>query len=75
MSKRGRVHGLTAIRVEGGLFPYDFVERIAQRQAPRQRDSDYGLSRSLELREELARYWRIANDLYSAFSERRQRRP
>src|SRR5690606_19672598 len=28
---------------------------------------------SLDLKEELARYWRIANDLYSAFAERRQR--
>lgn len=74
MRRNRRAGGFTAIRVEGGLFPYDFVQRVAQRQATQQSDADYGVSRSLDLKEELARYWRIANDLYSAFVERRQRK-
>ena len=74
MRRNRRAGGFTAIRVEGGLFPYDFVDRVAQRQATQQSDGDYGVSRSLDLKEELARYWRIANDLYSAFVERRQRK-
>src|SRR5690606_23460445 len=73
MRRDRRARGFVAIRVEGGLFPYDFVEQVAQRQMPRQADADYGVSKSLDLKEELARYWRIANDLYSAFAERRQR--
>ena len=35
-----------------------------------QTSSDYGISKSLAIKEELARYWRIASDLYSTYSER-----
>ena len=35
--------------------------------------ADYGLSKSLALKEEIARYWRIAGDLYARYAERRVR--
>ena len=56
-------HGFTAIRIEGGLLPPEFLQNIAALEASRQTGADYGLSRSLALKEELARYWRIAGDL------------
>ena len=51
-------------------MPPDFLQAIAGLDAPRQASSDYGISKSLAIKEELARYWRIASDLYAAYAER-----
>ncbi len=67
-------HGFTALKIEGGILPPEFLHTVATLEAPRQTGADYGLSKSLEIKEELARYWRIANDLYGCHSERRHRR-
>ena len=74
MARTRRSHGFTALRIEGGILPPDFLQAVAALEAPRQTGADYGLSKSLALKEELARYWRIANDLYTRYSERRARR-
>ncbi len=66
--------GFTALRVEGGILPPEFLQSVAALEAPRQAGPDYGLSRSLAIKEELARYWRIGNDLYGSYAERRPRR-
>ena len=63
--------GFTALRVEGGILPPEFLQSVAALEAPRQAGPDYGLSRSLAIKEELARYWRIGNDLYGRYAERR----
>ena len=70
MARTRRSHGFTALKVEGGILPPDFLQTIAELDAPRQASSDYGISKSLAIKEELARYWRIASDLYSAYAER-----
>lgn len=62
--------GLTAVRVVGALLPPAFLETIASLAAKQQSGADYGLSRSLVLKDEIARYWRIANDLYAGYKER-----
>ena len=66
--------GFTALKIEGGILPSEFLHAVAALEAPRQTGADYGLSKSLAIKEELARYWRIANDLYGRYSERRPRR-
>ena len=66
--------GFTALKIEGGILPSEFLHAVATLEAPRQTGADYGLSKSLAIKEELARYWRIANDLYGSYSERRPRR-
>ena len=66
-------HGFTALRIEGGILPPEFLRTIASLDAPKQTGTDYGLFKSLEIKEELARYWRIANDLYSRYRECRDR--
>ena len=73
MARTRRSHGFTALKIEGGILPPEFLQAIAALEAPRQAGNDYGLSKSLALKEELARYWRIANDLYARYSERRAR--
>ena len=70
MARTRRSHGFTALKVEGGILPPDFLQTIAELEATSQASSDYGISKSLAIKEELARYWRIASDLYSAYAER-----
>lgn len=72
MSKNKRAHGLTAVRVEGGLLPPDFLRAIAAQEATYQTDADYRVTRSLRLKDELGRYWRIARDLWATYQQRRQ---
>ena len=74
MARTRRNHGFSAIRIEGGLLPPEFVHNIAALEAPRQAGTDYGLSKSLALKEEIARYWRISNDYFLRYSERCVRR-
>ena len=73
MARTQQSHGFTALRVEGGILPPDFLQEILHRKASQQADSDYGLSKSLVLKDELARYWRIGNDIYANYAERKQR--
>jgi hypothetical protein len=73
MARNRKSSGFTAIRIEGGILPPEFLAVIAGSQAKHQAGGDYGLSRSLSLKDELARYWRIAGDLYTAYAERRDR--
>ena len=74
MARARRSHGFTALKIEGGILPPEFLRAIAALEAPQQAGADYGLSKSLALKEELARYWRIASDLYARYSERRVRK-
>ena len=73
MVRTRKNYGFTAIRIDGGLLPPEFLQAIAALEAPQQAGADYGLSKSLALKEELARYWRIAGDLYVRYAERRKR--
>ena len=73
MARSSRDYGFTAIKIEGGLLPPEYLQIIAGLDAPRQSGADYGLSKSLALKEEIARYWRIAGDLYASYAERRCR--
>ena len=73
MSRTRTSHGFTALKVEGGIIPSDFLQTIAELGASRQTSSDYDISKSLAIKEELARYWRIASDLYATYSERHPR--
>ena len=63
--------GFSALKIEGGILPMHLLQSVAALEAPRQAGTDYGLYKSLVIKEELARYWRIANDLYSSYIERR----
>ena len=60
--------GFAALTVTGNLFPPEFVQTIAAQHAKHQAAADYGLTKSLVLKDELARYWRIATDLYASGS-------
>ena len=74
MASAPRNRGFAALKIEGGILPPEFLRAVAALEAPRQTGADYGLSKSLAIKEELARYWRIANDLHGRYAERRPRR-
>ena len=73
MARTQQSHGFTALRVEGGILPPDFLQDIARLKASQQAGSDYGLFKSLVLKDELARYWSIGNDMYATYAQRKQR--
>lgn len=61
-----------AITIEGGLLAADWLARAAQLKAPQQDPADYGVPKGLELRDEIGRYWRIAQAQWAEFEAGRK---
>lgn len=66
-STRGPELAFDAISIEGGLLAADWLTRVAQLRASHQNPSDYGVPKGLELRDEIGRYWRIAQAHWAEF--------
>ncbi|MBL8679272.1 MAG: N-6 DNA methylase [Myxococcales bacterium] len=49
-----------ALSIEGGLLSPEWLSKVAQLQAGTQADADYRIHKGLNLRDEIGRYWRIA---------------
>jgi hypothetical protein len=65
-----------SIRIEGGLIPADELARLTSLQTPdktEQTESNYGIPKGLKLRDEVARSWKIAQNLWADFQPQRQR--
>lgn len=65
-----------AIRIEGGLIPADELSRLTTLQTPEQTEqteTHYGTPKGLKLRDEIARYWKIAQNLWADLQTLRQR--
>src|SRR5436190_19635029 len=52
--------GFEALSIEGGLLSPDWLSRAAQLSAGGQSEADYRIPKGLNLRDEIGRYWRIA---------------
>ena len=63
----------TALRIEGGLLAPDFLDKIAHLGATGQSEADYDIPRGLKLRDEIGRYWKIAQNLWNDFESARGR--
>ena len=74
MSRRTAALEFDAIHIEGGLLPAEWLGNIAALKAPHQSPADYGIPKGLNLRDELGRYWRIAQAHWSEFDTARARR-
>ena len=57
----------SAVSVYGGIFSPDFLRLVASFSAPYQGGEDYGLSKGLNLRDEMGRWWRIAQGEWEFF--------
>ena len=65
-----------AIRIEGGLIPADELARLTTLQTPdktEQTDSLYRIPKGLKLRDEVARFWKIGQSLWTDLQTLRQR--
>jgi len=56
------------ITLEGGLISSAMLAQIADRKAGSQSEADYGVPKGLTLRDEIARYYRIAGALFRDLS-------
>lgn len=75
---RKNIHQLayTAIRIEGGLIPAEELTRLTTLQAPdktQQTEALYQIPKGLKLRDEIARNFKIAQNLWADFNALRQR--
>lgn len=60
-------------RLEGGLLPADLFNQLDALQLPGQKPGDYQIPKGLTLRDEIGRYWRIAQAQWASFDKQRQR--
>jgi hypothetical protein len=59
------------VRIEGALLSPEWLTKVAKLDAPSQREDDYRIEGGLSMREELARYWKIARNAYVKFKASR----
>lgn len=71
MSRRDTTLEFDAIHIEGGLLPAEWLANIAALKAVHQSPTDYGIPKGLNLRDEVGRYWRIAQAHWSEFASAR----
>lgn len=71
MSRRDAALEFDAIHIEGGLLPAEWLATIAALKADHQTPADYGILKGLNLRDEVGRYWRIAQAHWSEFDAAR----
>jgi hypothetical protein len=56
-----------ALSIEGGLLSPEWLARAAQLDASQQQAADYRVPKGLNLRDEIGRYWRMAQAMWSEF--------
>lgn len=62
-----------ALSIEGGLLSPEWLAKMAQLKAEHQSESDYGISKGLTLRDEIGRYWRVAQAHWKDFAAGREK--
>lgn len=74
MTRKQQDYSYSAVAVEGGILPPAFLQKVSRFEAPTQSPTDYQLSRSLSIKDEIGRFWHIARDLWIDYRDRRERR-
>ena len=72
--RTGRSNG-SAISVTGGLFSAEFFRSVRDLSASYQTGAEYGIPRGLNLRDEIGRWWRIAQGEWGAFDSSSSQSP
>ena len=57
-----------ALSIEGGLLSPEWLSRVAQLSAGAQGEADYRIPKGLNLRDEIGRYWRVAQAHWAEFA-------
>jgi hypothetical protein len=61
-----------ALSIEGGLLSPEWLSKVASLQAGTQAEADYRIHKGLNLRDEIGRYWRIAQAHWAEFKTGRE---
>lgn len=72
MSRRDSALEFDAIHIEGGLLPAEWLATIGALKVTHQSPADYDIPKGLNLRDEVGRYWRIAQAHWSEFAQARE---
>jgi hypothetical protein len=67
-SQREAQLAFDALSIEGGLLSPDWLSRAAQLKASAQSPQDYRVDKGLSLRDEIGRFWRIAQSRWHEFA-------
>lgn len=74
--RRAKTHevqlAFEALSIEGGLLSPVWLSKVAQLQGGTQAEADYGIPKGLNLRDEIGRYWRIAQAHWADFKSGRE---
>jgi hypothetical protein len=73
MRRNRKDHGFVALRVSGGILPPEFLRHVSAFEAKDQNGVDYWIPKSLNVRDEIGRYWSIAKDLWTTYRDNRER--
>lgn len=60
--------GFEALAIEGSLLSPEWLSKVAQLAADSQSEADYRIPKGLNLRDEIGRYWRIAQAHWKDFA-------
>ena len=60
-----------ALSLEGAILPPEWLGKVAALEAAAQTPADYGIPKGLQLRDEIGRYWRIAQAVWGEFASAR----
>jgi len=66
--KREAQLGFESLSIEGGLLSPEWLSKVAQLAGGAQAEPDYRIPKGLNLRDEIGRYWRIAQAHWSEFA-------
>lgn len=61
-----------ALSLEGAILPPEWLGKVAALEATAQTPADYGIPKGLQLRDEIGRYWRIAQAIWTEFTAARE---
>lgn len=69
MKKKALALEFTALDIEGSLIAPAMVSVVDRREAGQQTEADYGVPKGLTIRDEIARYFRIGQALFTDFAK------
>ncbi len=62
----------STIRIEGSILSADILDKISQEELPGQSSSDFGLSATGKVKDEIARAWADAQDIRRVYKRRKE---
>lgn len=65
--------GFVALKIEGGILPAEFIQKVVALEAKGQASKDYRLPKGTTIKDEIGRAWRIASAEWREYRENNQR--